>query len=128
MKGFSSNWYDDYLKRQAATAAGRPAVDRTQGEAQGSQPESVICHESMAKEKRATQKPVRRFVSIESRRRRLIDPRGNLWGGTVYIENALRYAGILFDDNEEFSEGIVFQTKVFKEEDECTIVKVWNLE
>lgn len=81
----------------------------------------------MAKKKRTAQNPGRRYVSIESRRRRLIDPRGNLWGGSVYFENALRYAGILFDDNEEFSDGIVFQTKVFKEEDECTIIKIWNI-
>lgn len=124
----SNEWYVNYLARQASAAARRASANHLDREAQGPKSQSALCDEPVAKKERAIQKPVRRYVSIESRRRRLIDPRGNLWGGTVFLENSLRYAGILFDDNEEFSEGIVFQTKVLKEEDECTIIKVWNLE
>jgi hypothetical protein len=128
MKGFSSNWYDDYLKRQAATAAGRPAVDRTQGEAQASQPESASSDESLAAEEGKAENPGRCFIGIESRRKRLIDPRANLYGGSKYIEDACMYAGALHDDDQEFSEGIVTQTKVGKDEEEVTIIRIWKLD
>lgn len=128
MKGFSSNWYDDYLKRQAAAAAGRPSVDRAEGEAQGSKPEPALGDESLAAQEGKAENPGRCFISIESRRKRLIDPRANLYGGTKYIEDSLQYSSIIHNDSEEFSEGIVTQTKVSKDEEEVTIIRIWKLD
>jgi hypothetical protein len=67
----------------------------------------------------------RAFVSIESRRVRLIDPRANLYGGSKAIEDGLVYAGILRDDSEGHSEGHVFQEKVRSKEEEGTLIRVW---
>jgi hypothetical protein len=72
--------------------------------------------------------PTRCFISIESRRRRLIDPRANLYGGTKALEDALRYAGLIYDDAEAFSEGAVFQTKIKSKEPEETIIRIWKID
>jgi len=72
-------------------------------------------------------RPGRCFISIVSRRKRLIDPRANLYGGTKYVEDALVYAGAIQGDTEAASEGIVTQEKVGKGEAEETIIRIWKL-
>lgn len=89
------------------------------------EPEPVACDEPLEPHEGAKAGPGRAFVSIESRRRRLIDPRANLYGGSKAIEDACVSAGLLNDDNEEESEGHVFQTKVGRDEPEETVVRIW---
>lgn len=72
-------------------------------------------------------RPGRAFVSIESRRRRLIDPRANLYGGSKALEDACVAAGLIYDDSEEASEGHVFQTKVGKDGQEETVIRIWKV-
>ena len=123
----SHEWYTNYLARQASAAARRTPVDRTAGETQGSQSQPASGDEPVGKAEGKAENPGRCFISIESRRRRLIDPRANLWGGTKYLEDACVYAGALSGDTEKLSEGIVTQTKVGSEEEEVTIIRVWKL-
>lgn len=127
----SKDWYDNYLARRSAAppAAARGApVDRASSEAQGPKPQPASGDESVGETEGKAENPGRRFISIESRRRRLIDPRANLWGGTKYLEDACVYAGALSGDTEKLSEGIVTQTKVGSEEEEVTIIRVWKLD
>jgi hypothetical protein len=68
------------------------------------------------------------FICIKSIRKRLIDPRANLYGGSKYIEDALQYSSLIHDDSEKFSEGTVTQEKAGKDEEEMTIIRVSKLD
>lgn len=83
-----------------------------------------IGDESVAKNKGKERDPRSRRVRIVSRRRRTLDPGSNLWGGSKYFEDALRYAGLLHDDSEKFIEITVTQEKVDNPEDEATIIEI----
>jgi hypothetical protein len=124
----SNEWYTNYLARQASAAARRASVDRTAGETQGSKSQPAPGNEPMGKEEGKAAYTGRSFISIESRRRRLIDPRANLYGGSKYLEDAVMYSGAIHDDSEKFSEGHVTQTKVASEDEEVTIIRVWKLD
>ncbi len=127
------NWFDDYTKRQmgspstAKSPRGGP-VDSPSREREDSEPEPAACDEQVAAKEGEGCHATRCFISIESRRRRLIDPRANLYGGTKAVEDACVYAGAILDDKEAFSEGAVFQTKIKSPEPEETIIRIWKLE
>jgi hypothetical protein len=125
----SNEWYVNYLTRQAASAAARRSpVDRAAGEAQGSKSQSASGNEPVGKEEGKATHTSRCFVCIKSIRKRLIDPRANLYGGSKYIEDALQYSSLIHDDSEKFSEGTVTQEKAGKDEEEMTIIRVWKLD
>lgn len=86
--------------------------------------ERAAGHEQVAKNKRKARDPRSRRVRIISRRRRLIDPGANLWGGSKYFEDSLRYANLLHDDSEAFIEIKISQEKVTTPEEECTIIEI----
>ncbi len=113
---------DRVLARSAAHRAGLGAVV---ARVQDPKPEHPPCHEPVGEKGGQGQGSGRAFVSIESRRVRLIDPRANLYGGSKAIEDGLVYAGILRDDSQGHSEGHVFQTKVRDKEEEGTLIRVW---
>lgn len=130
----AAKWHSEYerRKRVGASAAsqntdGAP-VDSPESGQEDSVTEPTTWNEQVAAAKGAGSNPTRCFISIESRRRRLIDPRANLYGGTKCIEDACVYAGILFDDKETFSEGAVYQTKVKSPEPEETIIRIWKID
>lgn len=125
----SQSWYDNYLARQAASAAARRAtVDRTAGEAQDTKPQPASVDEPVGAQKGEATHTSRCFICIKSIRKRLIDPRANLYGGSKYIEDALQYSSLIHDDSEKFSEGTVTQEKAGKDEEEMTIIRVWKLD
>ena len=133
MSAVASKWFDDYQKRKMGSPAtpkspGRQPVDSPPCGQEGSEPERPTCAEQVAAQEGERCHATRCFISIESRRRRLIDPRANLYGGTKALEDACVYAGILLDDKEAFSEGAVFQTKIKSPEPEETIIRIWKLE
>jgi len=112
----------------AQLLARRASVDR----AKAAQPSDPVPqpdpqHEPVAKGQAQARGSGRCFVSITSRRKKLIDPRANLYGGSKYIEDALVYAGALPDDTEAASQGVVTQEKVGKGEAEETIIRIWKL-
>lgn len=98
--------------------------DKTGRPQETSKPEHPARDEQVGKNKREARDPRSRVVRIISRRRRLIDPGANLWGGSKYFEDSLRYAGMLWDDSEAFIQISVRQEKVETEEDEATIIEI----
>ena len=121
MARFTQEQYDALLAKRATAHPPRPP------QASGGEPQRPAGHESVGKESPEAKGPGRCFIRITSRRRRLIDPRANLYGGTKYLEDACVYAGILHDDKEAFSEGDVRQEKVGKDEEESTVIEIWRL-
>ena len=133
MSAVSNKWFDDYQKRQMGSPAtpkgpGRGPVDSSSCGQEDSELERPACTEQVAAEEGERCHATRCFISIESRRRRLIDPRANLYGGTKALEDACVYAGILLDDKEAFSEGAVYQTKIKNPEPEETIIRIWKID
>ena len=125
----SQSWYDNYLARQAAsTAARRTPVDRAAGEPQDPKSQPASGNEPVGAPKGEATHTNRCFICIKSIRKRLIDPRANLYGGSKYIEDALQYSSLIHDDSEKFSEGTVTQEKAGKDEEEMTIIRVWKLD
>lgn len=124
----TKEWYEQYLQRQAAAAAARPAVDRAADTREDAKPQPASSYGSLVKEIREKAHASRCFISIESRRRKLVDPRANLYGGSKFFEDALMYSGAIHDDTDQFSEGVVTQTKIGKEEEEMTIIRIWKLD
>lgn len=112
----------------AALLARRAAVDR----AKAPRPSDPVAqpdpqHEPVGKGQAEAARPGRCFISIVSRRKRLVDPRANLYGGTKYVEDALVYAGAIQDDSEAASQGVVTQEKVGKGEAEETVIRIWKI-
>ena len=68
--------------------------------------------------------PKSRAVCITSYRVNLLDPGANLWGSTKYIEDSLRYAGLIYDDSERFIQIQVRQVKVAHFCDERTEIEI----
>lgn len=118
-KGFTSEWLDQLLAKRARPMAGNAAHS-----APDPKPEHDGGHESVATGQGEARDARSRQVSIVSRRCRLLDPGANLWGGTKHLEDALRYAGILFDDSEKFIEIKVSQEKVRTKKEEETVVTI----
>lgn len=74
-------------------------------------------HEPLAAPARKVADPVRRFVRVTSYRCRLVD-RDALW--VKYVIDALRYAGVLFEDTPHWLEIEVHQTQVSDKRNERT--------
>lgn len=124
----SKEWYANYIKAHPERAPGGDSLDRAAAPDADAQPQSANSYGSVVKAIREKAHTSRCFIWIESRRHKLIDPRANLYGGSKYIEDALMYAGAIHDDSDKFSEGVVTQTKVSKDEPEETIVRIWKLD
>lgn len=112
----------------AALLARRASVDRAKAaQPQDRKPEPDPQHEPVGQGQAEASRSGRCFVSITSRRKKLIDPRANLYGGSKYVEDALVYAGALPDDTEAASQGVVTQEKVGKGEPEETVIRIWKI-
>lgn len=112
----------------AALLARRAAVDRAKApKPQDRVPQPDPQPEPVGKRQAEASRSGRCFVSITSRRKKLIDPRANLYGGSKYVEDALVYAGALPDDTEAASQGVVTQEKVGKGEPEETVIRIWKI-
>ena len=115
MPRWSQEDYDAFVARTAAKRP-EPAVKVL---APRTQPTPK--HE-LAREARGEEECTRRIhVSIEVRRRRLLDP-DNICN--KFITDLLRYSGILRDDSSKFIEFSQRQTKVKRREEEETIVEL----
>ncbi len=89
--------------------------------AQSAQHQPGTGNEPVAKSERKIGDPVRRFVLIKSYRRRLVD-RDGVW--VKYLIDALRRAGILYDDTEEFLDYKVEQHQVSSSRYERTEITI----
>lgn len=83
-------------------------------------PERHAKHEPMAAGEGKARDARSRVVRITSFRCKLLDPGANLWGSTKYVEDSLKYAGLLHDDSEEFIQITVHQEKVKTRKEERT--------
>ena len=86
--------------------------------AQGSIPQCAVRNEPLAAKKRKTRHPGRRLVRVTSFRIRSVDP-DNLCA--KWFIDALRYAGILYDDTAEDIDYQISQEKVKQGEDRTEI-------
>ncbi len=77
--------------------------------------------EPVAKGSRAAVHPVRRLVRFTVMRCQLLDDE-NVW--TKYFTDALRYAGILYEDSPRWCKVEVIQKLVQRPEDEATLVEI----
>lgn len=89
--------------------------------ARSAKPEPAVRNESVAKAAREKSHPARFLISVESRRRRLVDP-DNLC--PKYFIDCLRYAELIPDDSARFVEVRLLQLKVARKEQEGTQVTV----
>lgn len=81
---------------------------------------SALCNDTLGKAQRKEVGQSRTRVRIVSRRRRLLDP-DNLAGGSKYLIDGLRYAGLLKDDSPDYISLIVEQVKCGKGEERTEI-------
>lgn len=91
------------------------------GDAPGPKHQPNPGHEPVAALPRTVADPVRRVVRITALRCQLLDGE-NVW--TKYFTDALRYAGILFDDSPSWCEVQVQQKIVHRFEDEATLIEI----
>jgi hypothetical protein len=80
-------------------------------------------NDSVGEAPRKVADPVRRLVRITSYRLRELDER-NLWD--KYVVDALRYAGVIFDDSPQWCQVEVHQIKVGKKSSERTEVEIYE--
>lgn len=88
---------------------------------QSTEPERVVQHEPLAKEKRKDQDAPSYTVSIVSFRNRLLDP-DNLCA--KYFVDAIRYSGLIPDDSARDIRFSISQEKVENEMDERTEILI----
>lgn len=94
---------------------------RTKGA--NSKPKSTSRNEPLAKAQTKEEDTGRAIVRICSYRTRLLDI-DNLYGGSKYICDALRYAGIIRDDTCKDIDLKVYQIKVKTKKEERTEIEV----
>jgi hypothetical protein len=84
-----------------------------------------LLHEPLSEVEGKEGNSSRLLVLIESCRTRLLDT-DNLYGGAKFYCDFLRYAGVIPEDTEDKIELKVTQRKTKKNEEEKTIIEVWN--
>lgn len=94
-------------------------------EPQAAKPKSSSGHEPLAKVEGKEGDSSRLLVLIESVRKRLLDT-DNLYGGAKYFCDFLRYIKTLPEDTEAIIELRVTQRKPRTNEEEKTVIEVWN--
>lgn len=117
---------DELLKRYPN--ASQSFIDRNCDEAniasrksESADPEPSFCAPPLETGKVEEGNSRLRHVSIVSYRQRLCDPDG-LCG--KYHLDALRYAGVISDDSAKHITYSISQEKVFRKEDECTLISI----
>lgn len=90
-------------------------------ETSSTEPQQIVCNESVGEEKRKTSNPTRILVSIRSFRTRLLDPDNAV---PKFFIDCLRYAKIIEDDTSKHIKLDYEQFKVKKRTEERTEIEV----
>jgi hypothetical protein len=119
-------WTEADLDAAKARIDGRkPSVCGEGGGASAEPQRTAGCKPVAAKEPEEGN-PTRFWIRIESVRKRLLDE-DNLYGGTKYWVDCLRYAGVIPQDTPGIARIEAVQRKARKGETPATYVRVWEI-
>lgn len=115
LKRLLPNASKSFLKRNASNCADNQAPNP--------KPQRPIRDDALGAPQRKASNNGRIAVRFTSFRRRLLDP-DNLYGGTKYFTDSLRYAGLIPGDTEVQIQLEVSQEKVATKEEEHTLIEI----